>query len=156
MHNKLFTILLFVFFANVALSAPAKIQEVHYFASLRANETNVRSGPGHDYPIKFTFQDRDIPVLVVSEYDNWLEIEDYQQQKGWVSQSLVTKKQHLMVVNANSPIAMYKKDNINSRIIFFLQNFVIGEYKKCNQDMCLITINNKNGWVAKTNLYGWQ
>jgi SH3-like domain-containing protein len=130
------------------------IQEVKYFASLRSNETNVRSGPGHHYPIKFTFQNKNIPVLVVSEYDNWLEIQDYENEKGWVSQSLVTKKKHLMVVNVNQNIAMHKKNNINSKILFFLENFVIGEYKKCQETMCLISIDNKEGWVKKENLYG--
>jgi len=147
--------ILLIVFIKTAL-ATATIQEVKYFASLRGNETNVRSGPGHHYPIKFTFQNKNIPVLVVSEYDNWLEIQDYENEKGWVSQSLVTKKRHLMVINATQNVAMYKKNNINSKILFFLENFVIGEHKKCQETMCLISINNEEGWVKKENLYGFD
>ena len=150
-----FLMLFFNFYNKIAF-ANATIQEVKYFASLRASETNVRSGPGHEYPIKFTFQNKNIPVLVVSEYDNWLEIQDYQNEKGWVSQSLITKKRYLMVVNATQNIAMYKKHNPNSKILFMLENFVIGEYQKCHETMCLINVNNREGWVKKENLYGFD
>jgi SH3-like domain-containing protein len=157
---KFFVFLMFLlsFYCKMAKTAfaIATIQEVKYFASLRASETNVRSGPGHQYPVKFAFQNKNIPVLVVSEYDNWLEIQDYQNEKGWVSQSLITKKRHLMVINATQNVAMYKKNNHNSKILFMLENFVIGEYQKCQETMCLISINNKEGWVKKENLYGFD
>ena len=96
---KLFSsILLAVFFLNQnAFAAPKQIQEVNYFSSLRAAETNVRSGPGQNYPIKFTFKLRGLPVRVISEYDNWNEIEDFEGQSGWVTQSLLTKKRTLLV-----------------------------------------------------------
>ena len=63
------------FFAILLFSqnvfATQQIQEVNYFASLRSNETNIRSGPGSNYPVKFTFKLRNLPVKIVSEYDNW-------------------------------------------------------------------------------------
>jgi SH3-like domain-containing protein len=46
-----FFIVLYIFSQDVF--ATQQIQEVDYFASLRSNETNIRSGPGSNYPIKF-------------------------------------------------------------------------------------------------------
>ena len=146
-----------IFFAIIFFCLPSfasrTITEVNYFASLR-NETNVRSGPGQNYPIKFTFKLRGLPVRVISEYDNWNEIEDYEGQTGWVTQSLLTKKRTLMVRTTKSFVNMHSKNNEKSRIIFRLENNVIGDYLKCAEDWCGIKINNKTGWVQKGDLYG--
>jgi len=144
----------FIFLFSSPTFAAQKIQEVNYFASLRAEETNVRSGPGQNYPIKFAFKLRGIPIRVISEYDNWNEIQDYEGQSGWVTQSLLTKKRTLMVRTAKSFINMHSKNNEKSRIIFRLENNVIGDYLKCVDDWCNIKINNKKGWVQKIDLFG--
>ena len=134
--------------------AEPTIQETNYFASLRASETNVRSGPGQSYPIKFTYKIKSIPVRVINEYDNWSEIEDYEKQTGWINQSLLTKKRTLMVRISKEFTDMYNKNNEKSRIIYHLENNVIGEYLKCLENWCGIKINNKKGWVLKADLFG--
>jgi len=154
MNKKTALFFLFAAFFSFKTFAAQQIQEVNYFASLRSNETNVRAGPGQNYPIKFTFKLREIPVRVISEYDNWLEIEDYEGQTGWVSQSLITKKRTLMVRTAKSFINMHGKNSDKSRIIFRLENNVVGDYIKCLEDWCGIKINNKKGWVQKSELFG--
>ena len=152
--------LFFVFFLSIffLFTLPAfsaqKIQEVNYFASLRAEETNVRSGPGQNYPIKFTFKLRGIPVRVISEYDNWNEIEDFNGQSGWVTQSLLTKKRMLMVRTTKSFVNMHSKNNEKSRIIFRLENNVIGDYLKCVEGWCGMKVNGKKGWVKDVDLFG--
>ena len=152
--KKLFIFFLTFFFFSELAFAVNSIQEVNYFASLRSNETNVRSGPAQNYPIKFTFKLRGIPVRVISEYDNWNEIEDYDGQTGWVTQSLLTKKRTLMVKTDKPFINLYSKNSEKSRVILHLENNVIGDYIKCVDNWCGIKINNKKGWVEKAQLWG--
>ena len=142
------------FLFQTAFAAPKQIQEVNYFASLRANETNVRSGPGQNYPIKFTFKMRGIPVRVISEYDNWNEIEDFEGQSGWVTQSLLTKKRTLLVRITKSFSNMHSKPSEKSRVIYRLENNVVGDYLKCVDDWCGIKVENKKGWVQKADIFG--
>jgi SH3-like domain-containing protein len=151
-----FTAIFVLFLASFSnsLASPREISSVDYFESLRSNETNVRSGPGQNYPIKFTFKLRGIPVRVINEYDNWSEIEDFEGQSGWVMQSLLTKKRTLLVQTTKSFINMYGKNNEKSRIIFRLENNVIGDYLKCVEDWCGIKINGKKGWVLKDDVFG--
>lgn len=137
-----------------AIAAPRVISPVNYFASLRANETNVRAGPGQNYPIKFSFRLRGIPVRVINEYDNWNEIEDFEGQSGWVTQSLLTKKRTLLIKTTKNFINMHSKNNEKSRIIFRLENHVIGDYLKCVEDWCGIKINGKKGWILKDEAFG--
>lgn len=134
--------------------AEQEIKKTNYFASLRASETNVRSGPGPNYPIKFTYKLKSIPLRVINEYDNWNEIEDYEGQTGWISQNLMTKKRTLMVRISKPITSMHGKNNDKSRIVYNLENNVIGDYIVCVEKWCEMKINNKKGWVLKADLFG--
>lgn len=147
-----FFITLYIFSQDIL--ATQQIQEVNYFASLRSNETNIRSGPGANYPIKFTFKLRNLPVKIVSEYDNWCEIEDYEGSRGWVAQNLITKKRHLMTFSKKNIIDIHTKKNETSKVIFHLENYVIGEYLKCEESWCALKINDEKGWILSSDLYG--
>lgn len=140
------------------LASPAfaaqKIQEVNYYASFRGNETNVRAGPGQNYPVKFTYKIKGIPVRVISEYDNWNEVEDYEKQTGWVSQSLLTKKRTAMVQINTQFINMHTKPSEKSRVIFHLENFVIVDLLGCKDSWCNIKVQGKKGWAKQGNFYG--
>ena len=131
------------------------MKDVNYYASLRSNKTNVRTGPGRDYPVKFTFKARGIPLRVISEYDNWSEIRDYEGQSGWIIKTLLTKRRTLMVRTTQDYVSMYSKNNTKSKVILHLENNVIGSYIKCLDEWCKIKIDNQRGWVEKSNLYGY-
>ncbi len=155
LKNKILRfILVFIFLFETESFATEKIIETNYFASLRSGETNIRSGPGQNYPIKFTFKIKAIPMKVISEYDNWNEVRDYQGQTGWVSQNLLTKKRTLMVRISEPSVNMYNKSSAKSKIIFKLENNVIGDYLGCSNNWCQIKINGKKGWVEKSHLWG--
>ena len=146
----------FLFFLGISYNcfATKQITEVNYFASLRANETNIRSGPGANYPIKFNFRLKGLPVKVVSEYDNWNEIEDFEGQKGWVNQSLISKKRNLMIQTKKKIVSLFSKNDEKSRILLYLENFVIGDYLGCIEDWCNMKVENKKGWVKRSEVFG--
>jgi SH3-like domain-containing protein len=146
--------LLFSLFLSDFCFAQKSVEEKNYFASLRTAETNVRAGPGQSYPVKFSFKAKSIPVKVISEYDNWNEIEDYEGQVGWVSQNLLTKKRFLIIRTKKELVNMHIKNNEKSRIVFYLENNAIGEYIKCADDWCALKINDKKGWVKKIDTFG--
>ncbi len=126
-----------------------------YFVSLRSSKTNVRSGPSTIYPVKFTYKLRSIPLTVINEYDNWNEIRDYEGQTGWISKNLLSKNRTLMIRTNKKNISMHSKQNEKSRIIYKLENNVIGNFIKCSKEWCKIEINDKLGWVKKRFIYGY-
>ena len=157
--KKFLTLFLSIFFVmqigvGLAIAGERAVEEKNYFASLRSAETNVRAGPGQHYPIKFTFKARGVPVRVISEYDNWNEIEDYEGQTGWVSQNLLTKKRSLLIVTNKPAIDMHAKNNEKSRVLYHLENHVTGEFLKCAGEWCAIKVKDKKGWVKKVEVYG--
>jgi len=143
-----------IFVAKNSFAAERLVEEKNYFASLRGAETNVRAGPGQNYPIKFSFKARFVPVRVISEYDNWNEIEDYEGQSGWVSQSLLTKKRTLLIRTNKEFVNMYSKNNEKARVLYHLENHVIGEYLKCAEGWCALKVNDKKGWVRGVDVFG--
>lgn len=157
MINNNFLILIFLLITFNANQSFAKrnMVAVDYYASIKSKKTNVRAGPGYHYPIKFTYVVRNIPIKVINEFDNWVEIEDYENHHGWVSQSLTTKARTVMINTNKERVKMYKKPDETSKIIFYLENKVIGRYIKCNDEWCKIEINKKEGWVSKLHIFGY-
>ena len=146
---------LIFFFTCLDANAARKIKEMDHFGSIRASKANIRSGPGKHYPIKFIFNTRGVPVHVISEYDNWNEIKDYQGHTGWVSKVLLTKRKTLMVVTSSkNGVKMHNKKDSKSRVIYRLKNFVIGDYLECEGSWCRMKIKGKKGWVRKNHLFG--
>lgn len=147
-----------LFLLLFAISKPAQaVEEMKaqdYFASFRSNETNVRAGPGPQYPIKFTFKLRGIPVKVINEYDNWSEIKDYDGETGWVNQNLLTKKRTIMVKTAKTFINLHSAETEKARVILRLENHVIADFIKCSGDWCGIKIEGKKGWVSRLEIWG--
>lgn len=146
--------IILTFLLSFDVFAARKIKYRDYFASLRASKTNVRAGPGRHYPIKFVFKAKSVPVHVVSEYDNWVEIEDFEGQSGWVNKVLLTKRRSLMVKTTAKFINMYSKKNERSRVLYRLKNHVVGKYLGCEGDWCLIEVKDKEGWVKRGLVFG--
>src|SRR5258708_20816133 len=72
------------------------------FASLRADEVNVRAGPGARYPIEWVFKRKGMPVEIVAEYENYRKIKDWQGAGGWAHHSLLPG-QRTFIIPAKPP-----------------------------------------------------
>ncbi len=72
--------------------------EITRFASLRADDVNVRAGPGVRYPVKWKFVQRNMPVQVIAEYDTWRKIRDWEGAEGWVHRAMLSSKRSLIMV----------------------------------------------------------
>lgn len=84
-------------------------QPLPRYASLRADEVNLRAGPGRRFPILWVYHRRGMPVRIEREFDVWRLIEDSTGQKGWVQQATVAGGRDFLVPGEppgdESPIA---------------------------------------------------
>ena len=44
------------------------------FLSLKNNEVNLRKGPSFEYPIKFIYKKKYLPVVIIDESETWRKI----------------------------------------------------------------------------------
>lgn len=136
-----------ILFKNVAFAA-----DNNFFVSLRSNEVNLRIGPGNEYPIKYVYRIKAMPLKVLGEYDGWYKVIDKDNDEGWVSKNLTMKTRYVIVKNGTQ--ILYKKDNIDSNPIFRLEENVVAKLDKCEKDWCKVEVNDETGWLESKNIWG--
>lgn len=153
LYNSMKILALFIGFLFCFNSNAAEV-ESSFYVSLRSDEVNLRTGPGNEYPIKYVYQLKDMPLKVVGQYDNWYKIKDKDNEEGWVNKNLTSKKRTMIVINGTQ--IMYKKDDTKSNPIFRLEENVVVKYDKCNQNWCKVEVNNRSGWIQNKNIWGYE
>src|SRR5579875_2312070 len=83
--------------AGTSFAAEQSTEPVPRFVSLRADEVNLRSGPGVRYPIEVVYRRKGLPVEIVAQFDQWRQIVDSQGTKGWVQERMVTGIRNVLV-----------------------------------------------------------
>jgi len=147
---------IFIFILSSFDIYASRLKERDYFASLRSDKVNVRFGPGMNYDIKYVFRLKSMPVRVIAEYENWVEIEDFEGDEGWVNKNLITKRRTAMVRTDLDYINLHKSNFAKSKIILRLENKVVIDMIKCIETWCKVKVDGKSGWVNKYEIWGWR
>ena len=79
-------LLIFIFPTNIFAS------ENNYFLMLKNKEVNVRYGPGFDYPIKYIYKKKYLPIKVIDKKENFRRIIDFKNNNGWIHTSQLKKE----------------------------------------------------------------
>ena len=101
--------LLFIFFAFTLVSN-ITFSEVR---SLKNNKVNVRLGPSKNYPIKFVYEKKYLPVVIIDEHYNWRKVRDYDNDTGWVHISQLSKIKTTVTTKDNQVV--YSSPTIYSK-----------------------------------------
>ena len=134
-----------------AAAAEAK-RSLPRFVSLRANEVNVRTGPGTRFPIKWVLKRRALPVEIVAEFENWRKIRDWQNGTGWVHQSTLTRKRTVFIVERTRTLR--REPNRRAAPVARAEPKVIGRLLACNGRWCRVQIKGYRGWLRRTEFWG--
>ncbi len=124
------------------------------FASLRAGEVNVRTGPGVQYPVDWVFQRQGLPVEVIAEYRTWRKIRDWQGTQGWVHQSLLAGKRTVIVIGGTR--ALHAKPEPGARAVAQLEAGVVANLASCPEGSawCRIEVDGFDGWLRRVDFWG--
>ena len=152
MINKKIIILILIFCFSFLLVDNTLGNEKDYFLTLKYNKVNVRQGPSSEYPVKFIYKKKYLPVRVVDSKDNFRKIVDIKNNNGWVHISQLTKKKS--AINIHNLSAIFKKPNIFSQPIAKLEKGKMVIVKKCKEDWCKIVTDKYKGWIFKNALWG--
>ncbi len=87
---------LFVLLASVVLLANAHTAGAADFVSVVRNGVNLRSGPGTQTEAIFQVP-AGYPLLVLERKNDWIKVQDYEGDKGWIQASLVNNAPHVIV-----------------------------------------------------------
>ena len=77
--KRIITILYFVFFTN-----DYSFSFENFFLMLKNDKVNVRYGPSFDYPIKFIYKKKFLPVEIIDKKEKFRRIIDLKKNSGWI------------------------------------------------------------------------
>ena len=85
-------LIFFIFFTNLSYSFE------NYFLMLKNSKVNVRYGPSFDYPIKFIYKKKFLPVKIIDRKENFRKIIDHKMNSGWIHISQLKKVKSLITL----------------------------------------------------------
>lgn len=121
------------------------------FVSIKRNEANLRVGPGKDYPILFTLTRAGMPVKVIDEFKEFLQVELYDGVKGWLHNSLVTGRRYFLV--RKDSVTVRAEPAEDSPPVAIADAGAIVRLRACAVNWCRIEADNVSGWLAQSS--GW-
>jgi len=142
--NSIFIFFLLIFFVTSS-NAGEK------FLSLKKDIVNVRYGPSFDFPVKYIYKKKNLPIKQIDEKENFRRIIDYKKNSGWIHVSQLKKINSVIVVKNKT---LFKESTIFSQPIANIKKGRLLEIKKCEKEWCKVETDGYKGWVDKENLWG--
>ena len=137
------------FFLVMLLTASASAAN---FVSIKGDNINVRTGPGTNYQVSMELFDG-YPLKVLATQGHWLKISDFENDSGWVHDSLVVKN-NTVIVNGTKSVNMRAEPSTKSSVIATVDRGVVlarletrGKWLKLKHSSGLI------GWIYKPLLW---
>ena len=124
------------------------------FVSLRAEVVNMRTGPGVQYPVEWVYKRHGLPVEIISEYDTWRKVRDWQGTQGWIHQSMLYGKRKFIVTGSERIVRRSASSDSAARAI--LETGVIGKVIECqiSSSWCKIEVDSIIGWLRRVDVWG--
>jgi SH3-like domain-containing protein len=143
-----------VFCLGLAGAAWADSSElpVPRFVSLRAAKVNLRTGPGVRYPVDWVYTRKGLPVEIISEYETWRRIRDWEGTEGWMHRSMLSGTRN--VLTSGKLQTLRREPSATSPAVAHLEANVIGKLLKCAGAWCRVEFKGFEGWIERDNLWG--
>ena len=144
--KKFIFLIILIFITNNALT-----NGKNYYLSLKNNKVNVRYGPGFNYPIKYIYKKKFLPVQVIDKKENFRRIVDFKKNSGWIHISQLKKTNSLIVLKDK---ILFKKSTKFSKPIAKLEKGRLLIVKKCQKKWCKVKTGGFTGWINSYNIWG--
>lgn len=142
-----------LFAVSIALAARAQSGlPVPRFASLKADEVNLRAGPGTSYPVEWVLLRRAWPVEVTAEYEHWRRVRDVDGTLGWVHQTMLSGERTALVLDGIQ--TLFAAPDAGAAPVLRVEAGVIGALLACEADWCRLEIAGVRGWIERAHLFG--
>ena len=116
--------------------------------AVSAPVANIRSGPGTNHTVLWKVE-KYFPIRVIEKSGEWYHFEDFEGDKGWVHQSLVSKIS--AVVTKNDACNIRSGPGTNNKIIFTVEKGI--PFKVLERKGSWIHIEHADGdkgWIHKS------
>ncbi len=122
------------------------------WVSLASSRANLRTGPGRQFPVRWVYVRRGLPLRVVDEADVWRKVEDPDGERGWMHAALLSSRRTVMVVGKVR--ALRRTPAADARVVARLEPGVIGRLLSCEREWCLVEVDPYRGWLRREEVWG--
>ena len=140
-----------IFFLCLSVLSIQFVNAEEKFLSLKKNKTNVRYGPGIDYPIKYIYRKINLPVKQIDKKENWRRVVFIDNNSGWIHWSQLKSSNSVITIEEK---ILFKKPSNFSEPIVRLEKGRLLVIKKCEDNWCNIKTNDYIGWIKAKNIWG--
>lgn len=141
---------------SIAVPSNAAPRRVPYWASLRASEVMMRTGPGRNFPADWLYRRPGLPVKVVRTYtvahSEWRRIEDPDGTQGWVQANLLSDQRTALVAGEVRPL--HAKPDDASPVLWRAEPGVVGKISACGNGWCRFDVRGQAGFVRAAHVLG--
>jgi SH3-like domain-containing protein len=135
-----------------SVGAAEKPLPVPRFASLRADDVNLRNGPGEQYPIEWVLTKKGLPVEILQEFDVWRKVRDSEGSLGWVHQHMVTGLRTVIVTGAIR--TLHSDPDDSAPPVARAEPGVVARLLECHGTWCRIEAQDIKGWIRRSDIWG--
>jgi SH3-like domain-containing protein len=118
---------------------------------------NLRAGPGTRFPIEWTYQRRELPVMITREFELWRRIRDPEGTEGWVHQSTLTGRRTAIVRGAPGTEAVLRRRPAETaEPVARLRPGVILRIRRCEagSPWCEAQVGQYRGHIRRADVWG--
>ena len=142
-------VLIIIFLAYFFLDTSYSFE--NYFLMLKNDKVNVRYGPSFDYPIKYIYKKKYLPIEVIDKKDHFRRIIDHKKNSGWIHKSQLKASNSFIILEDQT---MFSKPSKFSKPVVFLKKGRLLLVKKCKEKWCRVYTNKYVGWIEIKNIWG--
>ena len=140
-----------IYFLCLSILGIQQLNAKEKFLSLKKNKTNIRYGPGLDYPIKYIYRKFNLPVKQIDKKGNWRRVVFLDNNSGWIHWSQLKPSNSFIIKEKK---ILFKKPSNFSEPLAKLEIGRLLVIKKCEKEWCSVTTDKYTGWVKIRNIWG--
>ena len=121
------------------------------FVLLKNNKVNVRYGPSFDYPIKYIYLKKNLPIKVIDKKENFRRIIDHKHNSGWIHTSQLKKSSSVILTQSQY---VFSKPTKFSEPLAIIEKGKLILIEKCKNNWCKLSNEDISGWMVFENFWG--
>lgn len=145
--------LVYFFLFSTLLYGSKDLLPIPRFVSTKSNNVPVRSGPGVRYPQIWTFMEKNEPLKIIEEFDDWRKVADFRGDTGWIHKNFLHRKTFVVVISP-SPVNVYKEPTKTSKVVGVLYPYVRCKLLSKNPEMIMVQCDSVTGYIERSRLWG--
>ncbi len=143
----------FILLAALSVFICAQAASAQSMVSVDRATVNMRASASTNATILFELG-KGYPLEVISRKGNWLQVRDFENDKGWIHRPLVGNTAHLVVKVDSANVR--SAPNTSSRILGKVEyGELLRTLDRRSQWVRVQQENGARGWVSRALLWGW-